>query len=224
MVNILFNANKFLDATWKVVLALIFVIIAFFALFGLIGQLFEVIFKHQSKKIDKFVSPLIIAGLIDEEQEFAKIAHKKSKTYFFKSSIIPLTLIFLGLIIWLIYHGVSGNWNESIFNDKTGIGTLFFTWDYSNAKYYPPLGFDGIVLQNKPHFLTNASCINYFIFLFIFIGLIWYLFNVQAYIARYLRIKKLQDSIFSQNLDNIDLANIFSGEFSNKPNQNNEGK
>ena len=153
--NILFNANKFLDSTWKVVLALIFVIIVFFAIFGLIGRLIEMTFKHQGKKIDKFMSPLIVAGLVDDDKSFVKIASKKSKAYFFKTSIIPLFLILAGILTWVIYHSIDGNWGESIFNDSTGIGTLFWTWNYDNAKYYPPLGFDGIVLQNTPHFLTN---------------------------------------------------------------------
>ena len=229
--NILFSLNKFLDSTWKIVLALIFVIIVFFAIFGLIGRLIEMIFKHQAKKVDKFMSPMIVAGLIDDDKDFGKVALRKSKTYFFKTSCIPLLLIVVGVLTWVIYHSICGNWGESIFNDYSGIGTLFWTWDFSNAVYYPPLGFDGIVLQNTPHFLTDVRMINYFIFLFTFIGLVWYLINVQAYFARYVRIKKLQDSLFSQNLDNIDLATLFSGDFTKaqssnnqqaNPNQNNE--
>ena len=69
---------------------------------------------------------------------------------------------------------------------------------------------------NIPHFLTNISCLNYFIFLFGFVGLVWYLINVQGYIARSFRIKKLADKMFSQNLDNIDLSTIFSNDFSKK--------
>lgn len=207
--------NKTLDSTWKTILVLAVVIVAIFALFGLMGRLVEKIMYNQGKKIDKFMSPLILSGLVNEEKEFHKIATQKSRFYFFKTSIVPLLFILIGFLMWLIYHLIIGNWNESIFNDKTGIGTLFFTWNFSKATYYPPLGFGNITLQNTPHFLTSVQAINYFIFLFIFIGLFWYLFNVQGYISRMLRIKKLEDRIFSKDLENVDLGVLFNQDNTN---------
>ena len=205
-INIL---NKFFDSTWKVVLVLLIVIIAFFALFGLIGTLIEKVMYIQGKKVDKFMSPLILSGLVNDEKEFIKISKRKSTLYFVKTSIIPILLILIGLLIFIIYHSIDNEWNESIFNDQTGIGTLFFTWDFSEFSYVPPLGFANIKLQNTPHFLTSIECLNYFIFLFIFTGLVWYLINVQAYISRAIRINKLKNKIFSKDLDNVDLSTLF---------------
>ncbi len=217
MINFLFsfNGNKIFDTTWKIVLALIIIIVAFFAIFGLLGTLVEKLMYKQGKKIDKFMSPLVLSKLVTDEKEFTQIAKRKSTLYFVKTSIVPLLLILIGFLIWVIYHSLTGNWTESIFNDQTGIGTLFFTWNFSNATYYPPLGFGGIELQNTPHFITNISCLNYFIFLFIFIGLIWYLVNVLAYISRMLRIYKLKNKIFSKDLENIDLTTLFSNDLDN---------
>lgn len=209
MINVII-LNKFLDSTWKTILALAIVIVAFFALLGLIGRLIEKIMYLQGKKIDKFMSPLVLAGLVDDDKKFSLIAKRKSRLYFVKTSILPLLLILIGLLIWIFYHLINHNWSESIFNDKTGIGTLFYTWNFSKMTYYPPLGFGNITLQNSPHFLTNQSMINYFIFLFIFTGLIWYLYNVQGHISRMLRIKKLEDRIFSKDLENVDLGVLFN--------------
>ena len=212
----LLNVKDFGQITWKTIIAILFVVVAFFAIFGLIGRAIEIIMERQSKKVDKFMSPLIVSGLIDDDKKFVEIAYKKIRIYFFKTSIAPILLLITSFLIYVIYHGIDGNWTESIFNDRTGIGTLFYTWNFTNATYYFPLGIGGVELQNIPHFLTNISCLNYFIFLFGFVGLVWYLINVQGYIARSFRIKKLADKMFSQNLDNIDLSTIFSNDFNKK--------
>lgn len=208
----LFDSKNFGQITWKTIVALLFIIVAFFAIFGLIGKAIELIMHRQARKVDKFMSPLIISGLIDDDKVFKETAFKKVRIYFFKSSIIPVFLMIASLLMYVIYHSIDGNWSESIFDDVTGIGTLFYTWDFSEAEYYFPLGFGGVKLQNVPHFLTTVQCINYFIFLFGFIGIVWYLFNVQGYIAQSYRIKKLADKMFSQDLDKVDLSTLFNTE------------
>lgn len=224
MTNFLVTANEIGKTSWKVILTCLFIIVAFFAIFGLIGRVVELIIDRQAKKVDKFMSPLIVSGLIDDDKTFTKTAFKKIRIYFFKTSIAPIFLMIISLLIYIIYHGIDGNWSESIFNDETGIGTLFFTWDFTNAQYYFPLGIGGITLRNTPHFLKDIRILNYFIFLFGFVGLVWYLLNVQGYIARSFRIKKLGDKMFSQNLDNVDLATIFSAEFLNQNNNINKNE
>ena len=224
MINLFFNLKELGQMSWKTIVALLFIIVAIFAIFGLIGRAVELIIDQQARKLDRFMSPLIVSGLIDDEKEFAKIAMKKTRIYFFKTSILPILLMLCSILIFVIYHSIVGRWNESIFNDVSGIGTLFYTFDFSNAAYYPPLGVGGVTIQNYPHFLTDERMINYFIFLFGIVGIIRYLLNVQGYIARSLRIKKLRDKMFSQNLDNIDLATIFNGNFSSPTNLNNNDK
>lgn len=216
LINLLFEVKNLGQVSWKIVLYLIFFIIALFAVFGLIGKLIENIIDRQAKKVDKFMSSLIVSGLVDDEKSFKDISYKKIKLYFFKTSIIPLSLVLLAFIIYFIYRGICNNWSESIFNDQDGIGTLFFTWDFTNATYYFPFGIGGVTLHNTPHFLTDVRVLNYFIFIFGFTGIVWYLINVQGYIARSFRIKKLCDKMFSQNLDNVDLATIFNTNFTNK--------
>lgn len=214
--------SKFTDSNfWKILLAVLFVIIAFFAIFGLVGRLVEKIIDFQSRKIDRLMAPLILSGLIDDEQKFYTVANTKNKKYFFKTSLIPVIFIIFALLLWITYHSFVGNWDESFLNDTTGIGTLFFTWDFSNAYYVFPFGIGGVELKNTPHFLLNVQMINYFIALFFAVGIIWYLINVQGYVARMFRIKKLRETMFSQNLDNVDLATIFNNSTNINSNNNN---
>ena len=127
MTNFLVTANEIGKTSWKVILTCLFIIVAFFAIFGLIGRVVELIIDRQAKKVDKFMSPLIVSGLIDDDKTFTKTAFKKIRIYFFKTSIAPIFLMIISLLIYIIYHGIDGNWSESIFNDETGIGTLLFT-------------------------------------------------------------------------------------------------
>jgi hypothetical protein len=194
----------------KVILVLLLVVILVFALFGFIGNLIEKTMKLQAKKVDVYMTNVVISRICDKPKDFVRIAKEKNRICFFKASITPIILMFIALIIYVSYHATVGNWNESIFDTKTGVGTLFYVWDFSNVRYVPPLGLDNVVLSNYPHILTDASITNYFIFLFGATGFIWYLINIQAYFARLYRINQLRKSIYSKDLSTIDITHFYN--------------
>jgi len=194
----------------KAILIIFLVVILVFALFGFIGSLIEKTMKAQGKKVDFYMTNVVISRICDKPKEFVRIARKKNNICFFKASITPIIFMLISFIIWLSYHLSIGAWDQSIFDTKTGILSLFYVWDFSAVKYVPPLGFDNITIANYPHFLADETMTNYFIFLFLFSGLIWYLINVQAYCSRLYRINYLKKTIYSKDLSQIDITHFYN--------------
>lgn len=194
-----------------VVAIVLLIFIVLFLVLGLIGKLIESTMKLQGKKVDRYMTNVVISRICDNPKEFNKIARLKNKICFFRSSIAPIIIGILTFLTWVIYHAViGGEWDQSIFDTKTGIASLFYIFDFSKTKYVPPLGFDGIEIINKPHFVEGPAITNYFIFTFGLIAIIWYLVNVQSYVARLYRIKKLKETIYSKDLSQIDITHFYN--------------
>ncbi len=205
--------NKFFDVSWKVLLVIFFIVVIVFILFGLIGMLIRYILKVQSKAVDKDMAYLVTSRVCDNSKDFKKFAHIKSMDRFFKASLYPFIFFLITLILYLVYHLVFNEhpWFESIFNRETGIASLFYSFDFSKVEYVPPLGFDfDKVIVTPPTPFSDERIFNYFIFFFLLIGLIWYLVNVMAYIARSYRISKMSKKIYSANLDKMDLSSFYN--------------
>lgn len=204
-------SNKFLDVSWKVVLVIFLIVVIFFILFGLIGRLIDIIMKKQGKGVDHDMSNLVLSKVIDNKKDFKNIATYKSRIRFLKASIYPLSILLITFLIWIIYASSINNFHQSIFNRETGIMSLFYELDFSSIEYYPPFGiaWDKLIWI-KPAPFTDIRIVNYFIFLFLSVGVIWYLVNTQAYVARMFRINKLSKTIYSLNLDNVDLQTFYS--------------
>lgn len=209
-----------------VVAIVLLVFIVLFLILGLIGRLIESIMRFQGKKVDTYMTNVVISRLCDTSKEFNKIAKLKNKICFFRASIAPIIIGLIAFFTWLVYHAFIGEWDQSIFDTETGVLSLIYIFDFSNAKYVPPLGFDGIEITNRPHFIEGPAITNYFIFLFSFISIFWYLINVQAYIARLYRIKKLKSTIYSKDLSQLDITHFYNLNKVNAhpKNENNESK
>ncbi len=203
--------NKFLDVSWKVILVIFLVVVIFFILFGLIGRLIEIIMKKQGKGVDHDMGNLVLSKVIDNKKDFKDIATYKSRIRFLKASIYPLSILLVALLIWIIYASSINNFHQSIFDRESGIRSLFYELDFSSIEYYPPFGiaWDKLVWI-KPSPFNDIKVTNYFIFLFFSVGIIWYLVITQAYVARMFRINKLSKTIYSLNLDNVDLQTFYS--------------
>ncbi len=213
--NVLAN-NKYLEVSWKVILVIFLIVIIFFILIGLIGKLIEIIMTKQAKAVDHDMANLVMSKVIDNKKEFKKIALYKSRVRFLKASIYPLIILFIAFLIWFIYGCTINNFHQSIFDRETGIRSLFYELDFSSIEYYPPFGiaWDKLVWI-KPTPFNDARITNYFIFLFLITGIIWYLVDTQAYVARLYRINKLSKTIYSMNLDNVDLQTFYSNKIKN---------
>ena len=208
--------NKFFNATWKVILVIALIIVAFFVIFGLIGRLIQITMEKQGMGVDHDMANLVISKLVDNKKDFKSIAKYKSRKRFFKASIAPFILLLISLILYLIHGFLINNFTESIFDSETGIGSLFYKLDWSSVNYYPPFGIDwNKLIWIKPVVFQDLRIFNYFIFLFLFIGVVYYLVCVQAYIARSFRINKLSKTIYSVNLDKVDLQSFYDSKIKN---------
>lgn len=203
--------NKFWDTSWKVLVVVFLVVIILFVLIGLIGALVKFIMDKQAKAVDKDMSKLVISRTIDNPKEFKKIANAKSQKRFLKASIAPIIILFITLIIRLIYHLIYGRWDENIFGREDGILSLLYLLDWSSVKYSPPFGFNfSEFVWDPPTPFKDERITNYVIFITLVTGTIYYLVCTQAYASRKIRINKLSKSIYSQDLDKMDLEKFYN--------------
>lgn len=210
-VNFLFLISEKTKTVLTTICLILLFVIIIFAIFGFIGHLIEKIMYHQGKTVDRYMTNVVISRLCDSPKEFSRIAKLKNKICFFRASIGPLIFAVLCALTYLIYHLIiGGNWDQSIFDAKTGIASLFYIFDFSKAHYVPPFGFDGIEILNYPHFVEGGAITNYFIFVFGLTTILWYLINVQAYVARLYRIKKLKSQIYSKDLSTLDITHFYN--------------
>ncbi len=216
MNKFIFLSNFFTENWWKILLIIFFIVIFVFVLIGLIGALIRFIMRKQAKAVDKDMGKLIVSRLIDNPKDYKEIANIKSMDRFFKASALPLSLLFVALILYLIYGFTFSRWSDSLLSKETGIGSLFYLLDFSSIKYIPPLALDWEkIVWFAPSPFTDERIFNYFIFAFTFSGGIIYLIDVQAYVARKYRINKTAKEIFSANLDKIDLGTFYNGQMKN---------
>lgn len=223
MINTVFALSEKSQNVLKVIIIILLILVIVLTLLGLLGMLIEKIMKKQGRKVDEYMNHLIFSRMVDKKKDFEKYAKLKNRILFFKQSIPPVIFGVAAVLIWVIYHlAFNPNWSESIFTGDlwydgvnqrvgTGIMTLFYTFDFTKVEYVPPLGFtfDKIIVTNTPHFVGWPTFINYIVFIFGAIAIIWYLVNVQAYVSRLFRISELSKKLYSKDLDSIDLSYFY---------------
>lgn len=194
----------------RILIAICLVLILLFVLVGYIVVIVKRIMAWQGKAVDNLMYDLVKAKIVTTPRKFRKIAHKKSNIYFFKKSFIPFLLIILPTIGILIYASITEMPSLRIlFSKDTGFGSLFYVLDWKNM---PTANIFGIKIpsdfpppSNVPHLVnTWDAWISYITFPIIIVGSLWYLLNVQAYIARFIRIQKKSKSVFQKSLDKLE--------------------
>lgn len=193
---------KLTETDKRVIIALLFIIILLLVIIGAIGYLIVRVMKWQGKGLDNCVSDVLYARVITEKKEFVKYARKKNWIIFYKAARIPVIIMLVSGLILLIRNLIYHDFTYNVFNRFDGFGSLLFIWDFSGiiSTGGGELTFKLPTLVSSPHFVLNAWGAYLFI-LGMAVGGFWYLWCVQALIARDLRIKKLSESIFDKKLD-----------------------
>lgn len=210
----------------RVIFAIFLLIILIFVLVGYIGFLVTRIMKRQGEKLDTKVYDVVVTKVITDKKHFKKYARKKNWRMFYKSAQIPIiVLISAGLMI-LLYFLIT-NFKYSLFDPQHGFSTLLFIWDFDKIEYnsflgisvwkdWPPLH----EVYGKPTFVWEALPAYIGVFAII-IGALWYLYEVQALIARGLRIRRLSDKVFEKSLEGYNQNNQQANLLNNPPTNNN---
>jgi Na+-transporting NADH:ubiquinone oxidoreductase subunit NqrC len=203
------NTNKktfTADTIWKIVMTILVILLSIFFIFGLIGRAIQVMLKNQAKKVDKLMSKLVVAKVVNNEKDFKRIANYKSRVYFFKHAIAPVCILLVTLILWLVCMLING-WNESMFPI---FGRMLYPRN-GLPVYIPPLGFDFSGITTNYVDMSNwFNVCTLITIILLFIGTIYYFVEVSGFIARKRRIRKLCDQMFSKNLDDVDLTSFLN--------------
>lgn len=194
----------------RLIIVLLLLVILLFVIAGYIGLLVKKIMKNQAKKADDMLSNVVVTGVITNEKKLLKFGIRKNWRVLFQQSWIPICIMIGSCLILLIYYITSGNWGANVWDYKQyGFGTLFHIFDWSNI---PTANFFGLNIINAwpacistPHWSWDAWG-SYLFIPGMFVGGIWYLVCVQAYIARSFRIKKLSKTVFRKSLENYNPA------------------
>lgn len=200
----------------RVIVAILIIFILVFVLIGYIAIIVSKIMKRQGQQVDTMMYDVVKYRVVKDTKHFKKVAHKKSRRYFYKHIRIPILLMFLASLILLIFCLVKKSDLSFLFSPDQGFGTLFFLFDWKNT---PKSKFFGLMIPSDwPPILVTASgrkCVPQFLYNNIYAwmsyicvplfatGFFWYLYQVQALIAREIRIIKMSKDVFKKDLDEL---------------------
>ena len=197
----IYAAIKLSENTKKALIILFLIFIILFVLIGYISMAIEGVMKKQGLKADEMLADVVHAEYFEEEKKFKRFAWKKNMKVFYHEARIPFLILLVSWFGYLLFCLFSGKWGYNPLSKTEGFGTLLF--EFSE---WPKETFFGIKLiagwpqvVTKPHFEAIA------IFSYIFVpanlvGILWFLYCTQAYIARSLRIRKISRGIYRKKL------------------------
>ena len=197
----IYAAIKLSENTKKALIVLFLIFIILFVLIGYISMAIEGVMKKQGSKADEMLSNVVKAEYFEKEKPFRKFAIKKNMKVFFIEARIPFLILLGSWFAYLLFCLFTGKWGYNPLSRTEGFGTLLF--EFSR---WPKEKFFGITVVSgwpevvtKPHFEPIAI----FSYLFVpvnIVGIAWFLFCTQAYIARLLRIQKICRGIYRKKL------------------------
>ncbi len=197
----IYAAIKISENTKKALIVFFLLFILLFVLIGYISMAIEGVMKKQGSKADEMLTNVVKAELFDSEKKLRRFGIRKNAKVFYHDSVIPFLIILGSVGAYLLFCLFSGKWGYNPFNRVDGFATLFY--EFSE---WPKETFFGIKIisgwpsvVSKPHFEVVALFSYFFVPIFI-AGCLWFLYYVQAYISRSIRIRKIARSIFRKKL------------------------
>ncbi len=203
------NLIKLTENDKRVLIALCLVVILLFVLIGYIVLIVKKIMKRQGKVVDTYMYDMVKLKVVKDTKHFRKVAHTKSLRYFYKKSWIPLLLMLISFLIVLVFCLITNETSSFLFSIDKGFRSLFFIYNWKEIPRHNFFGLnipcDWPSLEHSPTFLYNDihAWISYISVPLFFIGLIWYLIEIQALIARTYRILKMSKDVYAKNLEKL---------------------
>ena len=202
MINLLLI--QLTESDKRIIFVLLAVFILILVLIAYIGYLITKIMKWQGKKINNHITDVVLTRVITNEKDFKRYAKKKNWWLFYHQARIPALIVVIAIVFYIVVSSIIGYRNP--FDRYTGFATLLFVWDFSTLITVPESGAGVLInwpqLVNTPHIVAEAW-VSYIFVPAVIGGGIWYLINVQAFIARYIQINKLGQKIYNEQIENF---------------------
>ena len=186
----------------RLAIAAFIILTILFLIVGLIGMLIRKIMQLQGAKLDELVSHAVHFRILEDEKHFRKYAKAKSKRLFFKQALPPILSLFVSLVFYLIYAGVSNKW----VNDYWGeFSTLFFVWDFADEGSHVTFWGLRILAKwppciNEPHFVPEYFA-SYILCSLWIVGSVYFFVVSQAYLSRAFMISHRAKTVYSKSLE-----------------------
>ena len=201
--NLFVPLIKLTENDKRVIIALCLILLLLIVIFGYIQKLVAHIMRKQGMKVDKMMYDIMRARVITSEKTFAKEASYKSHVYFVKKSWIPgliTTCFALALVLYAYFmHEFNFSFYTKAFKD------ICFELDWPYAPFFGMnLPCDWPTVVSSPDWSWS---VDKYLSIFLTLGLViagtFFLVEVQALIARRMRIHKLRRTYFEKNINKL---------------------
>ena len=199
----IYAAIKLSENTKKALIVFFLIFIILFVLIGYISLAIEGTMKKQGSKADAMLANVVKAEYFDSEKKLVRFGIRKNAKVFYLESRVPFLILLGTWLAYVLFCLFTGKWGYNPLNRVDGFGTLLYEFSP-----WPKESFFGIKLIsgwptviNRPHFEVSAL-VSYFFIPANLVGIIWFLYYVQAYISRSIRVRKIARSVFRKKLVN----------------------
>ncbi|MBO8414171.1 MAG: hypothetical protein IAC78_01640 [Firmicutes bacterium] len=192
---------KFSESDKKILLILLIIILLFIIVFGYLQKLVAYIMRKQGLAVDTMMYDILRTGVIKKKGEFKKEAYRKSMVLFTKKAWIPFLIIAVSVLAILIFGWAKGENGLSYYPEAWSSLTFDLDWP-TNEFFGLTIVSDWPSIVKYPDFSWSID--KYYALFFTLIGAIsalFYLYQVQAYLARAMRIRRLGRTYFSKDLE-----------------------
>lgn len=203
MINFLVKLS---ETDKRLVIAIFLLAILLLLIVGLIYDSIKALMDRQGKKIDALMNLPVAAGLIMSKKQFRKVASYKNDVQFYKTfSRIFLLALFTAVIhvIYFLVMEFAFELESNIWDTNTGIGTLFYTFDWANIPKSTFFGLeiasDWPAIVNRPHFSLQALG-SYVIAPLYIVCIFGGFMTILSYLSRTIRVHTLAKLLFSADL------------------------
>jgi hypothetical protein len=197
----LLNVTMSENDTRMLVILLIVLLVVFFVM-GLLGMAIRKVCQLQAGVIDQQMGEPVRYKVISDPTHFKKLAKKKNNRLLVKEAVAPLLIGFIALMFYIIYSGLTGEWNRNYFGE---FGTLLFTFDFKNATYSDFWGFKN-VLTDWPPVIAPSPKVEYWpsyvLCPLVIISATYYLIVIQGFVSRSFYLHRICRDVFDVSLKN----------------------
>ena len=195
------------DKDKRIMLILFLLIIVAIAFIAVIGALITRVMKWQGSKLDDLTHDVVVTNVIEDRKQFLHYARIKNWRLFVVQSWVPLLILIVASLTLILRNTFANDWSYNLIDyEKTGFNTLFFIWDFDDPDIYTDFFGTFTIIHrwppiiNYPHFSIEAWA-SYIFFFGMLVGGGWYLFVLQALIARTYQMYKRSYTLYNKSLE-----------------------